>query len=102
MRQVKITEAAAEDLRQIWEFIAQYNVEAAHKLIKEFGRKFNTLRDHPLIGRSRDDLLINLRSLSHGEYLIFYLPIDDGVEIYHVLHSSRDIESVFRRFFDSL
>lgn len=102
MRQVKITEAAAEDLRQIWEYIAQYNIEAAHKLIKEFGRKFNTLRDHPHIGRSRDDLLIGLRSLPHGEYQIFYLPIDDRVEIYHVLHSSRDIESVFRRFFDAL
>ncbi len=102
MRQVKITEAAAEDLRQIWEYIAQHNVEAAHKLIKEFGRKFSTLRDHPFTGRSRDDLLIGLRGLAHREYLIFYLPIDDGVEIYRVLHSSRDIESIFKRFFDSL
>ena len=61
MRQVKITAAAEEDLRAIWEYIAQRNVVAAHRLIKEFGRKFNTLRDHPLSGRARDDLLVNLR-----------------------------------------
>lgn len=102
MRQVKISAAAEEELQAIWDYVAQHNLTAAQQLIKEFGHKFNMLRDHPLSGRARDDLLVNLRCLVHKNYLIFYLPLDDGVEIYHVLHTSQDAASVFSRFFDSL
>jgi toxin ParE1/3/4 len=30
-------------------------------------------------------------------YLIFYRPIDNGVEVVRVLHGARDIEKEFRR-----
>jgi len=31
------------------------------------------------------------------KYLIFYIPIEDGVEIVRVLHGARNLEAIFRR-----
>jgi len=102
MRQVRVTEPAQEDLRAIWEYVAQHQVETANILIKEIVKKFSTLRDHPHIGRQRDELLINLRSFVFRNYIIFYQPLVDGIEVIRVIHSSRDIETLFESFFDSL
>jgi toxin ParE1/3/4 len=30
-----------------------------------------------------------------GKYLIFYLPLEDGIEIVRVLHGPRDVQSLF-------
>ncbi len=47
------------------------------------------------MGRTRDDLSPGLRSLSFGRYVIFYLPVDDGIDVVRVLHSARDIGAQF-------
>jgi len=44
----------------------------------------------PFAGQSRIDLALNLRFFPAGTYLIFYRPIEDGVEIVRVIHGSRD------------
>jgi len=33
MRQAKITEPAQEDLKEIWEYVAQHQIESANNLI---------------------------------------------------------------------
>ncbi len=60
------------------------------------------MRDHPKMGREQDTLLVNLRSFTFKNYLIFNQSFEGGVEILRVLHGSRDIESIFENFFDSL
>jgi toxin ParE1/3/4 len=99
---VKVAAAAEEDLKEIWAYVAEYNTEAAGKLVREITRRFAVLRDRPQIGRKQDELLVNLRSFAVKNYLIFYQPVEDGIEILRVLHASRDIESIFESFFDSL
>jgi toxin ParE1/3/4 len=49
-----------------------------------------------------EERLKQMRSFAVRDYLIFYQPIEDGIEVIRVLHSSRDIESEFEQFFDSL
>jgi toxin ParE1/3/4 len=44
---------------------------------------------------------VNLRSLPVKRYVIFYQLTDDGVEIFRVLHCSRDIQSEFDSLIDS-
>jgi toxin ParE1/3/4 len=99
---VKVAAAAEEDLLEIWAYVADHNGEAANKLIKEITGKFVVLRDYPEMGREQTRLLINLRSFVVKDYFIFYQPFDDGIEILRVLHVSRDIESIFEGFLDSL
>ena len=92
-RIVQISVDAAEDLKDMWEYISQRNENAASKLIKEIKNKFILLRDNPLVGREQNEYLIGLRSFVVKSYFIFYLPLDNGIDVLRVLHSSRDIES---------
>jgi toxin ParE1/3/4 len=54
-----------------------------------------TLAQFPYIGTSRDELMLALRSLPVGNYLIFYLPIPNGIEVVRVLPGMRDIDTFF-------
>ena len=49
----------------------------------------------PEVGRQRPDLAPNLRSLPAGNYVIFYRPIPDGIQLIRVLHGARDIPAIF-------
>ena len=101
-RVIKISDTAAEDLKSIWDYSARHNEIAAGKLVTEIKNKFILLRDNPLIGREQYKYLVGLRSFVVQKYFIFYLPLDNGIDVLRVLHSSRDIEKIFKQFFDSL
>lgn len=101
-RIVLISAGAVEDLKDIWEYVSQHNESSASKLIKEIKNKFILLRDNPLVGREQNEYLVGLRSFVVKSYFIFYLPLDNGIDVLRVLHSSRDIENIFEDFFDSL
>lgn len=45
--------------------------------------------------RARDELAADLRSFSFGRYVIFYAPVEHGIDVVRVLHSARDIDAVF-------
>lgn len=103
MRELKVTEPAQEDLESIWEYIvAQSSQASALKVLKTISSKFSLLRDHPKLGTRKDHLLLGLRGFSVKKYIIYYQPFDDRIEILRVVHSSRDIKSLFEQFFDSL
>ena len=64
-------------------------------MLDRIEERCQTLAEFSYIGTSRDELLPNLRSLSVGNYLIFYLPIADGIEVVRVLPGMRDIDTLF-------
>jgi toxin ParE1/3/4 len=43
----------------------------------------------------RDDLGSKLRSFPVKPYIVFYIKLDDGIEVVRILHQSRDIERLF-------
>ena len=47
------------------------------------------------MGRARDALSAGVRSMPFERYVIFYVPLADGIDIVRVLHSARDIDAVF-------
>lgn len=49
------------------------------------------LLENPLAGRERRELRADLRSFPAGNYVIFYVPLPDGVEIIRVMHGRQDI-----------
>ncbi|CAA2103675.1 hypothetical protein MBUL_02315 [Methylobacterium bullatum] len=49
------------------------------------------LADRLRAGRSRPELADNLRSFPIGAYVLFYLPLPDGIELVRILHGYRDI-----------
>jgi toxin ParE1/3/4 len=98
----QLTQPAREDLKEIWKYIAERNPTSADKFMREFARKFQLLADNPKIGRMHDEFILNLRSFSYKNYVIFYFQSESGVEIYRILHGSRDIDSLFEDFFEGL
>jgi len=81
------------DLDSIWSFIAADNVGAANRQIDRIGEVFEMLVQNPLAGRARAELGKDLRSFPVGNYIIFYLPLSDGIEVVRVLHGRQDIDS---------
>ncbi len=81
------------DLDSIWSFIAADNVKAADQQIERIGEVFAMLVQNPLVGRARSDLRRDLRSFPVGGYVIFYLPLSDGVEVVRVMNGRQDIDA---------
>lgn len=95
MRQIESTPRAQADLIGIWLYTANNNRSAADGLLSRIEEILEMLALHPLIGRSREELAPDLRSFTVGSNIIFYRPLDDGIEVIRVLHSSRDLGIIF-------
>lgn len=83
---------AEADLIEIWIYIAQDSPTSADKLLDEINEKSQTLAESPFVGKARDELGPNIRSFPIGNYVLFYQPIAEGIEIIRVLHGARDID----------
>lgn len=95
MSRILKSPAAENDLNEIWWHIAQDNPDNADKLLDEIAETSSKLAQFKDMGRPRDELHPRLRSLPVGRYLIFYMPIPDGIEIVRVLHGMMDIDALF-------
>jgi toxin ParE1/3/4 len=87
------TPQAEIDVTSIWQFIADDNVKAADALIDRIEATFDMLAQAPLAGRARPDLRSNLRSFTVRSYVIFYVPVSDGIEVVRVMHGRQDIDA---------
>ena len=95
MAKVLRSPRAEADLIEIWTYIAQDSLTRADKLIDEIGEKSQTLAESPLMGKARDEFGSGIRSFPIGNYVLFYQPIENGMEIIRVLHGARDIDALF-------
>ena len=83
------------DLAEIWSYIAEDSVTHADRFTARIDKTFRLLSRRPGVGRTRLELYPNLRSFVVGKYVVFYLPLKNGVDIIRVLHGARDIETAF-------
>jgi toxin ParE1/3/4 len=95
MPQVLKRPLAEADLDDIWWYIAQDNPDAADRLLDKIEEQCLALAQFPKMGTTRDELVPALRSFPIGNYLIFYLSVDDGIEVVRVLPGMRDIDAFF-------
>lgn len=95
MKQFRVSATARTDLDDIWFYIAQDDVTAADKFIQAVISKFLKLAEWPEIGRQREELSPRLRSLAVGRCVIFYRPMESGIEVVRVLHGARDLPPLF-------
>lgn len=102
MAKVEISPLAESDLENIWGYFSEYSLESAKQIIREFGQKFDLLSENSKLGRSCDEFILNLRSFPHKKYIIFYFPIENGIEVFRILHGAREIEDLFKRYFIGL
>ena len=76
-------------------FIAADNPAQADDFIDLIDAKFQNLSRQPGLGRRREELAAGLRSFPVGRFVIFYLQVQDCLQIVRVLHGARDVDAVF-------
>ena len=82
---------AFTDLDQIWEDIAEDNIDAADRVIADISATLHTLAASPNIGHRRPDLTARLlRFHVVREYLIAYAPDESPLWIVAVVHGRRN------------
>ncbi len=83
---------AFADLVEIWEYIAQDNVDAADRVLADIHSTLTLLAGSPYIGHRRPDL--TTRSLRfhvvREEYLVAYAPDEKPLWVVAVLHGRRN------------
>ena len=95
MLRIHKSPAAENDLDEIWWYIAQDSPVNADKFIDEIETTCRQLARFTGMGKNRDELHPGLQSFPVGKYLIFYMPINGGIEIIRVLHGMMDIDALF-------
>ena len=95
MMQLVISPDARKDLSDIWDYIATGSIEAADALYDECLQQFELFVAMPNMGKRQYELGTNIRSFPVGRYLIFYSVENDKLTIVRVLHSARDIPTLF-------
>ena len=95
MSRIVITPAAIRDLRSITDWIAGHNLGAALNFYDEVDRLLSLFSRYPYMGEAVDHLQPGLRRHTLGDYLLFYRPLDNAIELVRVLHGSRDIDRLF-------
>ncbi|MBF0415454.1 MAG: type II toxin-antitoxin system RelE/ParE family toxin [Magnetococcales bacterium] len=83
------------DLEEIWWYIAQDNPVHADRLLDRIEEHCLALSSFPQTGTNRHELLPCLRSFPVGNYIVFYFPLDDGIDIVRILNGVRDINADF-------
>ena len=95
MSRLLIRPEAKVDLDDIWFYIAQDNPNNADRFLNQIQETSLSLANYPQMGTIRNELKADLRSHPIGNYLIFYFPLENGIDIVRVLHRSRNIGILF-------
>lgn len=83
---------AKKDLTEILEYIQIDNPSVALKLLDEIDKTIAKLAYFPYIGHIPKDqrlIFLNYRMLVVETYIVFYVVLDDVVEIRRILHGKR-------------
>jgi toxin ParE1/3/4 len=87
-----ISTKAAADLQEIEEYIGADNPAAAANFVAGLTERCKELIRFPGLGRKREEVEPGYRSVTEGDYVIFYLvPAADRIEIVRVIHGKRDL-----------
>lgn len=88
-----LSKKAAADLDGIYEYtILNFGLEQARDYLLGLHERFQSLADHPLHGRSADELAPDLRCSEYQSHVVFYTRKTNGVRIVRVLHESMGVK----------
>lgn len=88
---------ARRDLLEIWEFIAQDDLDAADRVEREIEQAITTLASQPGLGHVRRDLTSKpVRFWAVYSYLIIYDPEARPLEVVRILSGYCDIAALLK------
>lgn len=104
MRKYLLDPCVEDELRSIWDYIAQDNPQAATAVVEAAFETFRILVESPHIGvarKFRSPQLRGMRSMpvtGFPKYLVFYRVAAGVLQVHHVYHGARDLNALFEEF----
>jgi len=100
MKQIRRSREVEKDIDGIVVYYSRQNLPLANRFIREYEASLRAIQKMPGIGSSRigHELSISeLRAYSMNDfpYFVFYREHKDAIDIDRVLHTHRDIFSIF-------
>jgi len=95
------TPQVRRDLIELADFIAQDSLDAAERFLKAAEAAFHLLASMPEMGalcwfQSPQTAGVRVWSIRGFEnYLVFYRPVEAGIDVIRVIHGARDIPAMF-------
>lgn len=102
MTHFQLTSDAENDLNLIWDFIARDNVDAANRVLEKLEESMEMLAAMPEMAQKRlklSKIYPNLRAWpvsDYPNYLIFYIPVNNGILVLRVLNGAQNVEKILR------
>lgn len=85
------------DLEGIWHYLAENQSEdRAESYLLKLELQLELLLTQPMMGRSAEEIRPGLRRFPFQNHVVFYQPIQGGIEIIRVLHQAQDIDRAFQ------
>ena len=99
MKRFLLAPAAAQDLNDIWDYVADDSLDAADGLLEKLYDQILALAKTPGMGHQREDLAEDRPLLFWpvGNYLILYRPQEGFIEVVAIVHGKRDIPAFIKR-----
>lgn len=99
MKRFLLAPAAAQDLIDIWDYVAADSLDAADGLLAKLYEQILALANTPGMGHRREELAEDRPLLFWpvGNYLIIYRSREGFIEVVAVVHGKRDIPTFIRR-----
>ena len=95
MKPFVLTPRAEQDVSDIWDYIADDNIEAADRVLDALENGMVKLAKNPGIGHWREELTDKRhRFLLVHSYLIVYRYKTKPLQITRVLHAARDVQNI--------
>jgi len=100
-KQITKKPQARRDLAEAADYIARDSLDAARRFLDAAEAAFELLAAMPEMGtrcnfRSPTASGIRMWSIrGFQNYIVFYRPLDDGVDVVRVIHGARDIQAIF-------
>lgn len=90
-----VAPSARLDLYEIWEHAALVNEARANDLLGRINAQFERLAAFPQLGRARPEVAPEMRSLLVDRYVVLYRVGPNQIEVARVVHSRRDLDTLF-------
>jgi toxin ParE1/3/4 len=95
MKRFVLTPRAKQDINEIWDYIADDNIEAAERVLGALEAAMLKLAKSPTIGHWREELTDRRhRFFLVFSYLIVYRHETKPLQIIRVIHAARDVQSI--------
>ena len=96
MASYKLSALAEEDLRHISaRTIADWGLPQAEKYVVLLHEAMLRIAATPNMGKNRPELFKNAKSFPVQKHVVYYWPVDGGIEVARILHQRMDVDAAF-------